>query len=64
MFSAKYSYRIAVFYSVNKYFQRRTMRVVPIPANADNYQYLIVDEKTKSSAVVDPVDVPNVGVFR
>uniref|UniRef100_A0A914KPZ8 hydroxyacylglutathione hydrolase n=1 Tax=Meloidogyne incognita TaxID=6306 RepID=A0A914KPZ8_MELIC len=33
------------------------MRVIPIPANADNYQYLIVDTKSNKGAIVDPVDV-------
>uniref|UniRef100_A0A914LXR3 hydroxyacylglutathione hydrolase n=1 Tax=Meloidogyne incognita TaxID=6306 RepID=A0A914LXR3_MELIC len=33
------------------------MRVIPIPANADNYQYLIVDSKSNKGAIVDPVDV-------
>lgn len=33
------------------------MRVVPIPANKDNYQYLIIDESTNKAAVVDPVNV-------
>lgn len=35
----------------------RNMRVVPIPANEDNYQYLIIDEHTNDAAIVDPVDV-------
>lgn len=38
----------------------RGMKVVPIPANQDNYQYLIVDEKTQKSAIVDPVDIKSV----
>jgi len=36
------------------------MRVVPIPVNEDNYQYLIVDERTKKAAIVDPVDVEKI----
>jgi len=40
--------------------QVRTMKVVAIPANDDNYQYLVVDESTKTSAIVDPVDVKSI----
>uniref|UniRef100_A0A915EA20 hydroxyacylglutathione hydrolase n=1 Tax=Ditylenchus dipsaci TaxID=166011 RepID=A0A915EA20_9BILA len=40
--------------------QVRNMKVVPIPANEDNYQYLIIDEKTNVSAIVDPVDVDSI----
>lgn len=36
---------------------RRTMKIVPIPANSDNYMYLIIDETTQKSAIVDPVDL-------
>lgn len=36
------------------------MKVVPIPANADNYQYLLIDEATKTAAIIDPVDIPTV----
>jgi len=36
------------------------MRVVPIPVNADNYQYLVMDERSKKAAIVDPVDVEKV----
>ncbi|XP_044272466.1 hydroxyacylglutathione hydrolase, mitochondrial [Tribolium madens] len=32
-----------------------TMKVVILPALSDNYMYLIVDEKTKQAAIVDPV---------
>ncbi|KAL3087794.1 hypothetical protein niasHT_029558 [Heterodera trifolii] len=41
----------------------RTMRVVPIPANTDNYMYLIIDDDDKyqkghrPAALVDPVNV-------
>lgn len=38
----------------------REMRVVAIPANEDNYQYLIVDEHSNEAAIVDPVDVKSV----
>ncbi|XP_063915998.1 hydroxyacylglutathione hydrolase, mitochondrial isoform X2 [Zophobas morio] len=31
------------------------MKVVVLPALSDNYMYLIVDEKTKQAAIVDPV---------
>ncbi|CAK5088212.1 unnamed protein product [Meloidogyne enterolobii] len=36
---------------------KQKMRVIPIPANADNYQYLIIDSKSSKGAIVDPVDV-------
>lgn len=37
------------------------MKVVPIHANEDNYQYLIVDDAaSKKCAIVDPVNVDNV----
>jgi len=32
------------------------LHVTPIPALSDNYMYLIVDEKTKEAAIVDPVE--------
>ncbi|KAK9711975.1 Metallo-beta-lactamase superfamily [Popillia japonica] len=32
------------------------MKVIILPALADNYMYLIVDENTKQAAVVDPVE--------
>lgn len=31
-------------------------RVVPIAALSDNYMYLIIDQKTSTAAVIDPVD--------
>jgi hypothetical protein len=36
------------------------MQITAIPANADNYMYLVVDEKNKLAAIVDPVDVNSV----
>jgi hydroxyacylglutathione hydrolase len=42
-------------------FQIRTMKVIPIPANQDNYQYLIIDDNgKKQAAIVDPVDVSEI----
>ena len=32
------------------------MKVRPIPALGDNYMYLIIDERTREAAVVDPVE--------
>ena len=32
------------------------MKVHLIPALSDNYMYLLIDEKTKDCAVVDPVE--------
>ncbi|KAI3793136.1 hypothetical protein L1987_35750 [Smallanthus sonchifolius] len=32
------------------------MKVIHIPCLEDNYSYLVIDEKTKQGAVVDPVD--------
>ncbi|GFO28213.1 hydroxyacylglutathione hydrolase, mitochondrial-like [Plakobranchus ocellatus] len=36
--------------------QHRDMKVKLLPALADNYMYLIIDEATKKCAVVDPVE--------
>lgn len=35
----------------------RMVEVVPVGALSDNYMYILVDEKTRKAAVVDPVDV-------
>uniref|UniRef100_A0A915N6R3 hydroxyacylglutathione hydrolase n=1 Tax=Meloidogyne javanica TaxID=6303 RepID=A0A915N6R3_MELJA len=40
------------------------MRVIPIPANADNYQYLIIDSKSNKGAIVDPVDVNGIRALK
>ncbi|CEQ40370.1 SPOSA6832_01975, partial [Sporobolomyces salmonicolor] len=32
------------------------MRVVPVPCRSDNYQYILLDETTGTTAVVDPYD--------
>ncbi|BGP39840.1 Cytoplasmic glyoxalase II [Rhodotorula kratochvilovae] len=34
------------------------MRVIPVPCRSDNYEYLIIDETTQTTAVVDPFDPP------
>ena len=42
------------------------MRIKLIPALADNYMYLLIDDKTNSCALVDPVkpdDVRNLLIF-
>lgn len=42
------------------------MYIKLIPALKDNYMYLLVDEETKESAVVDPVEpekVKNIIIF-
>ncbi|EJT98443.1 Metallo-hydrolase/oxidoreductase [Dacryopinax primogenitus] len=39
------------------------MRVVPVPNQADNYAYLLIDEATKRAAVVDPYDVSKVARY-
>jgi len=36
------------------------MKILPIPANSDNYQYLLIDENTRNSVIVDPVDVNSI----
>ncbi|GAA5861800.1 hypothetical protein JCM3774_001306 [Rhodotorula dairenensis] len=36
------------------------MRVVPVPCRSDNYMYLIIDEATKTTAMVDPYDPPKI----
>lgn len=33
-----------------------SMRVQVLPALQDNFMYLIIDEKTKEAAIVDPVE--------
>jgi len=32
------------------------MRVIPVSALSDNYMYILIDQKTKTCAVVDPVE--------
>lgn len=32
------------------------MKILPIEALSDNYMYLLVDEKTKECAAIDPVE--------
>ena len=42
------------------------MRVRLIPALSDNYMYLLVDEKSKTCAIVDPVEpekVSSIGTY-
>lgn len=39
---------------------RATMKVIPVPVRSDNYAYLLVDERSKKAAAVDPYDVPKV----
>ncbi|GAA5983188.1 hypothetical protein JCM11641_006840 [Rhodosporidiobolus odoratus] len=34
------------------------MKIVPVPCRSDNYEYLLIDEKTQITAVVDPYDPP------
>lgn len=36
------------------------MKIVPVPVRSDNYAYLLIDDKTKTAAAVDPYDVPTV----
>lgn len=37
-------------------FYSSRMRVIPVPCRSDNYMYILVDEATKTTAVVDPYD--------
>jgi len=32
------------------------MRVIPVSALSDNYMYILIDQKTSTCAVVDPVE--------
>lgn len=48
-----------ILHSINQSSKRR-MQITAIPANADNYMYLVVDEKNKLAAIVDPVDVNSI----
>lgn len=41
-------------------FSHPAMKIRLIPALADNYMYLIIDEKTKEAAIVDPVEPQSV----
>ncbi|GAA6002453.1 hypothetical protein JCM10207_001130 [Rhodosporidiobolus poonsookiae] len=34
------------------------MKIIPVPCRSDNYEYLLIDEKTQTTAVVDPYDPP------
>ncbi|TFK67909.1 Metallo-hydrolase/oxidoreductase [Pluteus cervinus] len=36
------------------------MEVVPVPVRSDNYAYLLIDQTSKSAAVVDPYDLDKV----
>ena len=36
------------------------MRIVPVPVRSDNYAYLLIDETSNKSAVIDPYDVSKV----
>ncbi|GAA6063128.1 hypothetical protein JCM10212_002331 [Sporobolomyces blumeae] len=35
------------------------MRVIPVPCRSDNYEYLIIDEATQTTAIVDPYTPKN-----
>jgi hydroxyacylglutathione hydrolase len=32
------------------------MKIIPIHVLEDNYSYILIDEKTKEAAVIDPVE--------
>ncbi|BGP16029.1 hypothetical protein JCM10213_004809 [Rhodosporidiobolus nylandii] len=34
------------------------MKIIPVPCRSDNYEYLLIDEATQTTAVVDPYDPP------
>jgi hydroxyacylglutathione hydrolase len=38
------------------------MKVRLLPALSDNYMYLVIDEKTKEAAIVDPVEPKKVHI--
>jgi len=40
--------------------QATKMKVVPVPVREDNYAYLLIDEKAKKAAAVDPYTVAKV----
>lgn len=44
------------YHSQELFFDLEEMRVRVIPALEDNYMYLLIDEDTKQSAIVDPVE--------
>ena len=48
--------RLLHYHSKQLSTQLSKMKVTPIPALEDNYMYLLVDDKTKQAAVVDPVE--------
>ncbi|VDN06994.1 unnamed protein product [Thelazia callipaeda] len=41
-------------------FINQRMKVIPIRALSDNFMYLLVDESTKESAIVDPVNLSDI----
>ena len=47
------TFRLHSFTSITR---TETMRVKLLPALQDNYMYLLIDDKTKECAVVDPVE--------
>ena len=49
-------YRSTPFHSTSTSINLGAMKVRVIPALEDNYMYLVIDEKTKMAAAVDPVD--------
>lgn len=38
------------------FFVLLTMKIIPIHVLEDNYSYILIDEKTKEAAVIDPVE--------
>ncbi|RUS33731.1 hypothetical protein BC938DRAFT_484216, partial [Jimgerdemannia flammicorona] len=36
--------------------QETKMKIIPIPVLEDNYAYILIDDKTKEAAVIDPVE--------
>lgn len=44
------------FFFVFHFFNLYQMKIIPISVLDDNYSYILIDEKTKEAAVVDPVE--------
>ncbi|XP_068243143.1 hydroxyacylglutathione hydrolase, mitochondrial isoform X1 [Palaemon carinicauda] len=54
--SAWHTVGVGKFHSNQKSIDHTSMKVKILPALSDNYMYLLMDEKTKEAAIVDPVE--------
>lgn len=54
--NAWYTVGIGRYHSIQTNINHTSMKVKILPALSDNYMYLLMDEKTKEAAIVDPVE--------